>query len=190
MSTLTMDRRSNLWEVTSRVVVYSAIGAALYAVLGIFSPILPGTQDVSIRPAFALVPFFGFAFGPIAGFFTGFVGNSIIDQILWGGFFASWEWGVANGLAGLIAGLAPLYLTRLISGPIARVAVAAAIAGVVGIVIGFLFVFTDMAIYGYDLNTVLLKSYIPVVATNVLSTIVLVPILVYAWEPLKERLGR
>jgi uncharacterized membrane protein len=189
MTSLTMDRTS-LWEVSSRTIVYAAIGAALYGVLGIFSPILPGTQDVSIRPAFALVPFFGFAFGPIVGFFAGFVGNSIIDQILYGGFFGSWEWGVANGLAGLLAGLAPMYLKRLLSGPISRRAAAGAIAAVIGIVIGFLFVFTDMAIYGYDANLVLTKSYVPVAVTNIISSVILVPILVYAWEPLKEQLGR
>ena len=47
--------------------------------------LIPGTKDVTIRPAFALVPFFGFAFGPIVGLFTGFVGNTIGDQISgWG----------------------------------------------------------------------------------------------------------
>jgi len=182
--------RDRLWEVTTRVIVYAAVGAALYGILGLFSPILPGTKDVSIRPAFALVPFFGFAFGPIVGFFTGFVGNSIIDQILYGGFFGSWEWGIANGLAGLLAGLAPLYLSSMLGGSIARRAIAGAIAGAIGTVIGFLFVFTDMAIYGYDANTVLTGSYVPVIFTNVLATLILVPILVYAWEPLKEQLGR
>jgi energy-coupling factor transport system substrate-specific component len=189
MSTMTMAK-AGLWEVTTRVVVYAAIGAALYAILGLFSPILPGTQDVSIRPAFALVPFFGFAFGPIVGFFVGYVGNSVIDQALYGGFFASWEWGIANGLAGLIAGLAPLYLSSLMNSSISRRAIAGAIAGVVGTVIGFLFVFTDIAIYGYDFNTVFTGSYLPVIGTNILATVILVPILVYAWEPLKEQLGR
>lgn len=107
MSSMSMPR-GGMWEVSTRVVVYSAVGAALYFVLGIFSPTIPGTQDVSIRPAFALVPFFGYAFGPIAGFFTGYVGNSLIDQLLWGGFFSSWEWGIANGLAGLVAGFASM----------------------------------------------------------------------------------
>jgi energy-coupling factor transport system substrate-specific component len=184
---LTRDR---LWEVTTRVIVYAAIGAALYGILGMFSPVLPGTKDVSIRPAFALVPFFGFAFGPIVGFFTGFVGNSIIDQVLYGGFFSSWEWGLANGFAGLLAGLAPYYLSSMLDGPISRRAIAGAIAGVVGTVIGFLFVFTDMAIYGYDANTVLTTSYVPVIFTNVIATVIIVPILVYAWEPLKAQLGR
>ena len=62
---------------TSRTIVYAAIGAALYGVLRVVQFPIPGTSNVSIRPAFALVPFFGYAFGPIVGFFTGFVGNAI-----------------------------------------------------------------------------------------------------------------
>lgn len=78
----------------------------------------------------------------------------------------------------------------MMDGAISRRAIAGAIAGVVGSVIGFLFIFTDMAIYGYDFNLVLTKSYIPVVITDIVSCVVLVPILVYAWEPLKRSLGR
>src|SRR5687768_18185867 len=129
MSTATLSRNS-LWEVSSRVIVYSAIGAALYGILLVAQVPIPGST-VSVRPAFALVPFFGFAFGPIVGFFVGYVGNSVIDQALYGGFFASWEWGIANGLAGLIAGLAPLYLSSLMNSSISRRAIAGAIAGVV-----------------------------------------------------------
>src|SRR6188508_3662893 len=146
MTTATMqgDRSSGMWEVTTRVIVYAAIGAALYGVAAIFSFLIPGTANVSVRPAFALVTFFGFAFGPIVGFFTGFVGNAIGDQISGWGLLTSWNWSIANGLVGLIAGLAPLYLMSLMSGSNARKAAAGAIAAIVGIVVGFLFIFTDM----------------------------------------------
>ncbi len=40
---------------------------------------IPGAGNVAIRPAVALVFFFGLAFGPIVGFFTGFVGNILSD---------------------------------------------------------------------------------------------------------------
>ena len=106
MTTATMqgDRSSGMWEVTTRVIVYAAIGAALYGVAAVFSFLIPGTANVSVRPAFALVTFFGFAFGPIVGFFTGFVGNAIADQISGWGLLTSWNWSLANGLAGLLAG--------------------------------------------------------------------------------------
>ncbi|HKB28359.1 MAG TPA: ECF transporter S component, partial [Candidatus Limnocylindrales bacterium] len=90
MSTMSMTSSSR-WTVDSRVIVYAAIGAALYAVLGLFSFILPGTSDVQIRPAFALVTFFGYAFGPIVGLFAGFVGNAVIDQIQGSGLLTYWN---------------------------------------------------------------------------------------------------
>lgn len=189
MSTMTISRQ-NLWEVTSRTIVYAAIGAALYGILLVIQIPIPGTKDVSVRPAFAIVPFFGYAFGPIVGFFTGFVGNAIGDQISGWGALTSWNWSIANGLVGFIAGLAPLYLMSLMSGSVGRKAIAGGIAGAVGVLIGFLFVFTDMAISGYDVNTVLTTEYIPVITANLIATLIVVPILVLAWEPVKERLGR
>jgi uncharacterized membrane protein len=190
MTTTGMSRTAGLWEVSSRVIVYAAIGAALYGVLGLFSFLLPGTQNVSIRPAFALVTFFGFAFGPIVGIFVGTVGNAIIDQLSGYGLLTYWNWSLANGLAGLVAGLAPLYLAAMMSGAISRRAAAGAIAGAVGAVVGFLFVFSDIWVGGSSADAVLTGSYVPVVVADVLAAVILTPILVYAWEPLKEQLGR
>jgi energy-coupling factor transport system substrate-specific component len=188
MSTMTMSR--SMWAIDSRTIVYAAIGAALYGVLGLFSFLLPGTQNVSIRPAFAIVTFFGYGFGPIVGLFVGFVGNAIIDQIQGSGFLTYWNWSLANGLAGLVAGLGSLYLGGMATGSISRRALGGAIAGIVGAVVGFLFVFSDMFMGGGDFNTILTTSYIPVVIADVIAAAILTPVLVYAWEPLKESLGR
>lgn len=190
MSTLTMDRRNNLWEVNSRTIVYAAIGAALYGVLGLFDFLLPGTSNVSIRPAFAIVMFFGYAFGPITGLFVGLVGNAVTDQLHAYGFLTYWNWSVANGLAGFVAGLAPLYVRQFMDGPISRRAIGGAIAGIVGSIVGFLFVFTDVFVSGRSVDSILTTSYIPVIIADVLTCAILVPVLVYAWEPVKEQLGR
>jgi energy-coupling factor transport system substrate-specific component len=189
MATMPMER-SRLWEVSSRVIVYAAIGAALYGVLGLFSLLLPGTQNVQIRPAFALVPFFGYAFGPVVGLFVGFVGNAIIDQLMGFGFLTYWNWSLANGLVGLIAGLAPLYLATMMAGSLSRRAMAGAIAGVVAVVVGFLFVFSDIVVGGSSFDALLATGYIPIVIADIIATVILVPILVYAWEPVKAQLGR
>jgi len=189
MATMKMERNT-LWEVNSRTIVYAAIGAALYGVLGLFDFLLPGTGNVSIRPAFAIVAFFGYAFGPIVGLFTGFVGNAIGDQLHGYGFLTYWNWSLANGLVGLLAGLAPLYLARWANGNLRDRAIGGAIAGVVASIIGFLFVFTDVIIGGQSASAVLTGSYVPVVIADVITTAILVPILVYAWEPVKEQLGR
>ena len=189
MSTMTLSR-SSLWEVTSRTIVYAAIGAALYGVLSLFSFLLPGTTNVSIRPAFSLVAFFGYAFGPIVGLFTGFVGNSIGDQLNGYGFLTYWNWSLANGFVGFVAGLAPLYIASMMDGPISRRALGGAIAGVVGSVIGFLFVFSDIWVGGQSFDSLLTTGYIPVVIADIITVAILVPVLVYAWEPVKEQLGR
>ncbi len=94
-----------IWQVDTRVVVYSAIGAALY---GVFSWVtnllaLPSVSNVSLRPAIVIPVFFGFAFGPVAGFFTGFVGNVLGDALTGWGVYPVWD--VGNGLIGLICGL-------------------------------------------------------------------------------------
>jgi len=184
ISTMTRD---NLWEVTSRTIVYAAIGAALYAVLVQFSFLLPGTANVSLRPGFAIVTFFGVAFGPIVGLFTGLVGNAIGDQISGWGLLTSWNWSVANGLVGLLAGLLPVYLLSGISNKIVMAGAAAAIA----VIVGFLFVFTDLIIGTADtFDTALSANYLPVVISNLISAVILTPILVLVWEPIKEQLGR
>jgi len=187
---MSMTSTGSRWAVDSRVIVYAAIGAALYAVLGLFAFILPGTTDVQVRPAFALVIFFGYAFGPVVGLFTGLVGNAVIDQIQGAGLLTYWNWSLANGVAGLIAGLAPMYVGMMYSGTLSRRAVGGAIAGIVGSIIGFLLAFLDVPLGGTSFNTVLGTEYIPVIIADVLACVILVPVLVYAWEPLKSALGR
>jgi energy-coupling factor transport system substrate-specific component len=189
MSATTMheDHRSAMWEVTTRVIVYAAIGAALYGIAGLFNVILPGTANVAVRPAFAIVTFFGFAFGPIVGFFTGFVGNAIIDQLAFGGLLQYWNWSLANGLAGLLAGIFGVMLARMFPNRLLLAAVAAGLA----VIIGFLFVFTDIVLgTAENAGVAFSANYLPVVVSNLIAGVILTPILVAAWEPIKESLGR
>lgn len=175
-----------MWEVTTRTIVYAAIGAALYAVAAQFSFILPGTANVSLRPAFALVTFFGFAFGPVAGLFVGLVGNAIADQISGWGLLTSWNWSVANGLAGLIAGWWGWSMMRGQNRTLNS-----AIAAAVAVVVGFLFVFTDMFLGTADsFDTALNANYLPVITSNLVVAVILTPILVAAWEPIRSSMGR
>ena len=181
------DRTSPMWEVTSRTVVYAAIGAALYAVTAQFSFLLPGTANVSLRPSFALVTFFGFAFGPLVGLFVGLVGNAIADWLSGWGLLTSWNWSVANGLAGLLAGILAYSLRDMVRNRLLLAAVASALA----VIVGFIFVFTDMWLGTADsFNTALVDNYLPVVISNVIVAAILTPILVAAWEPVRESMGR
>jgi uncharacterized membrane protein len=188
MSATTMaPEQVNPWEVTTRTIVYSAIGAALYAVLAQFSFIMPGTASVSIRPAFALVTFFGFAFGPIPGFFTGLVGNAVADQISGWGLLTSWNWSIANGVVGLLTGLLGIWMARTITNR----AVLSAVVSVIAIVVGFVIVFSDIWLgTAENLGVAFSANYFPVVWTNIVAAVILTPILVLAWEPIREAIGR
>jgi hypothetical protein len=107
-------RTSGAWDVGTREVVYMAIGAALYAVFSflfngtVFT--VPSVSQVALRPAIAIPMFFGYAFGPTVGFFTGAVGNMFGDALT--GFGLSPQWSVGNGLVGLIAGMVALFADK------------------------------------------------------------------------------
>src|SRR3990172_9432325 len=128
MNSMNSGQSDGTWSITTRVIVYAAIGAALYAVFNwtTFAIQIPGTQNVSIRPHFGLVTFFGFAFGPVAGF-----------------------------------------------------------------LVGFLFIWIELIIQPeLGFNTILTGEYIPVIVGNSIAAAIVTPILIYAWEPLREQLGR
>ncbi|MBC7878217.1 MAG: ECF transporter S component [Anaerolineales bacterium] len=104
-------KENNAWEVGTRQVVWMAIGAALYAVFSwLFNGtvfVVPSVSQVSLRPAIAIPMFFGFAFGPIVGFFTGAVGNMFGDALT--GFGLSPQWSIGNGLIGFVSGMWMLF---------------------------------------------------------------------------------
>lgn len=107
---LTAD--SKVWVVGTREVVYMAIGAALYAIFSwLFNTIpMPSVSLVSLRPAVCIPVFFGFVFGPVAGFFTGAVGNMLGDFLSGWGVYPAWD--IANGLMGFIPGLILLFADK------------------------------------------------------------------------------
>ncbi|MEU8272376.1 ECF transporter S component [Sphaerisporangium sp. NPDC049002] len=187
MSTDATTPREPLLAISSRTVVFGAVGAALYAVLGLFSFLIPGTQSVTVRPAFALVPFFGKRFGVIAGFFVGFVGNAIIDLISGYG-LQYWNWSVANGLVGAVAGLIFAYLPP-IAGEGLRLVVTA-LGALVATAVGLLFVITDIWVQGIGFNTFFTVNYIPALIADGIAVVILTPALDAIWEPLSKRTGR
>ena len=109
-----LTRSSGAWDVGTREVVYMAIGAALYAVLSylfngtVFA--VPSVSQVALRPAIVIPMFFGYAFGPTVGFFSGAVGNMFGDALT--GFGLSPQWSLGNGLVGMIAGMAVLFTDK------------------------------------------------------------------------------
>src|SRR5215208_204062 len=109
-----VTRDNPIWEIGTRQVVWMAIGAALYAVFSfLFNGtvfFVPSISQVALRPAIAIPMFFGYAFGPVVGFFTGAVGNMFGDALT--GFGLSPQWSIGNGLIGFISGLWMLFGDR------------------------------------------------------------------------------
>jgi len=131
-------RQNKAWEVGTREVVWMAIGAALYAIFSwLFNGtvfIVPSVSQVALRPAIAIPMFFGYAFGPIVGFFTGAVGNMFGDALTGFGLYP--QWSIANGLIGFIAGLPLLFKDKKTS--LDSVLIAGGVLTAVGIVFYFL----------------------------------------------------
>lgn len=191
MTGMAIGRSDEPWAVSTRVIVYSAIGAALYAAAGFYSFFaqIPGTEGVYLRPAYGILTFFGFAFGPVVGLFTGLVGNALAD-LLTGAGFASWHWSVANGLVGLIAGVLAVSTTKSMTSSGMRALMSIVVAEI-ATVLGFLFIWIELIIQPeLGSQTILWGEYVPAVVSNAIFAAVLTPILVLAWDPVSERLGR
>jgi energy-coupling factor transport system substrate-specific component len=182
-----MEKKS-LWAFGTREVVYSAIGAALYAVLSVATNFLqiPAAANVSVRPAVAIPMFFGLAFGPWVGFLAGFVGNVISDLISGYGFWLWWD--IGNGLMGFIPGLISLSITDFRS--ITNI-VKAEIMVIVGAAVGmFVAALSEIWVSGVTFATTMATNFLPAFISNVVNGLILVPILMIAYGAIQARSGR
>lgn len=178
------------WSIGWMAVGYAVVGAALYAFANwtTLEIQIPGTDDVSIRPQFGLVTFFGFAFGPIVGFVVGFLGNVIGDQLSGTGAFSAWPWSLSNGAAGFLAGVAGMVFGGSLKTSGNRALLAAA-AGVLATVLGFGFIWIELITQPeLGADYILNREYVPTVVANALVAAVVTPVLVLGWEPLREQL--
>lgn len=182
-----MDKKGK-WSFGTREVVYGALGAALY---GVFSWLtnfiqLPGAGSISFRPAVAIPIFFGIAFGPIVGFISGAIGNVLGDFLSGWGFW--WSWDVGNGLMGLIPGL----IYPLAQGFRERKSLLLSeLFVVLGTAGGNLFsALMEIPLYGTDFVTAITVYWLPAFLNNALNGLVLVPILMVAYDALRKRQSR
>lgn len=82
--------------------VATAIGAALFFVLGRFVAIPSGIPDTNISIQYGVLGFVAGVFGPIVGVLAGLIGHFFIDfSYGWG---VWWSWVIASGVCGLIMG--------------------------------------------------------------------------------------
>jgi len=180
--------KKTLWQFGTREVVFAAIGAALYGVLGWVTNILqiPGAGNVSVRPAVAIPMFFGVAFGPIVGFIARALGNIISDLISGYGFYPWWDLG--NGIMAMLPGLIWLTIVnfRDISGIIRT-----EVMIVIGVFLGMgLASLSEMWVSGTNFPTTVAINFLPAFISDIIWGLILVPILMVAYSAVQARSGR
>ena len=183
-----MEEKKSIWKFGTREVVYAAIGAALYAVLTYALNFLqlPGTGNVTMRPAIVIPMFFGIAFGPIVGFIAGFVGNILADLLSGYGFWFWWDLG--NGIVGLLPGLFSALIVNYRAGKSILLAELSVILGS-GLGMGLASV-SERWVSGADWNTVLVANFLHAFLTDIANGLVLLPLLMVAFAAVINRSGR
>jgi energy-coupling factor transport system substrate-specific component len=183
------ERRSgSMWVVGVRQVVYMALGAALYGGLSVLTNTLqlPSAGNVSFRPGIVIPIFFGAVFGPWVGLFSGGIGNFLGDLI--SGYGVYWNWDLGNGLIGFVAGLVVLMTLGRYRNT--RAFVIAEIFAIVGIVVGIGFAaYTDMFVSKYTFAAAT-SEFVPAAGTDLPNAIILLPILLVAYNAVRRRFGR
>jgi energy-coupling factor transport system substrate-specific component len=179
---------AKIWSVGVRHIVFMALGAALYGGLSYLTNILqlPATSNVSFRPAIVIPLFFGAVFGPWVGLFTGGVGNFLGDYI--SGYGVYWNWDLGNALIGFIAGLA-MYLTWGRYNTTMKIVIAEIFAAV-GVVVGIGFAaYSDIWVSKYTIAAST-GNFVPATLSDLVNGIILLPILLVAYNAAMRRSGR
>jgi energy-coupling factor transport system substrate-specific component len=178
----------NVWGIGVREVVLMALGAALYAGLSYVtnSLQLPGASNVSLRPGIVIPLFFGVVFGPIVGAFSGGIGN-LINDLLTGTVY--WNWDVGNAIIGLVAGLA-VYSTLGRYNTTVKIIVAE-FYSVIGVLIGLGFAaYSDIWVSKLTFASATTTEFIPASLPDIVLGLILLPILLIAYNAAVARTGR
>jgi uncharacterized membrane protein len=172
----------NTWKFGWREAILATVGVVLYAAALVISSKFPpfASGNVVFRPEVAVLIFFGVMYGPWVGLLTGLIGSFAADTF--GNWGTYWNWTIASGLTGLIAGLAAQRITDLhIWNGILKSILKAFGWGIAGILTGDLFgaitqkfvdgLAWDMAVRGLFLNTFLGHLVVTVILLPVLMVI-------------------
>lgn len=180
--------KKELWKFGTREVVFAAIGAALYGLLGFATNMLqiPSAGNVAIRPAIVIPMFFGVAFGPLVGLIAGFLGNIIADLLSGYGFWLWWD--VGNGIVGLVPGLVAGMMVNYKG---VKDIVIAEITVVVGSALGmFVASISEMWVSGLDFAAAMSMNFVPAFVSDIVNGLILLPILMVAYSAVVARSGR
>ncbi|MGQ4833742.1 MAG: ECF transporter S component [Candidatus Asgardarchaeia archaeon] len=168
--------------ISTKDIVLMGIGAAMYAIFGSATFFIP-VGGVSLRPAIAIVPFFGAMYGPIVGFVVGALGNLLLD-FTWGSFW--WNWDVGVGIIGLLPGIWWYLRNGEISTP--KDLAMVVILGIIGCFVGLFFAgLIDIAM-GTPFEVVIYAWVIPAAVTDAIFVAILTPIFIQAVNSAKPKL--
>jgi energy-coupling factor transport system substrate-specific component len=93
-----------LFKVTTKTIVATGLGAALFTLLFMFVKVPSPIPQTSLQTAYGLGAFFAVLFGPIAGALIAFIGHAISDAVQYGAPW--WSWVISSGICGFIFGFA------------------------------------------------------------------------------------
>ena len=82
--------KKKLFGFSTKTLVGTALGAALFTVLFMYVKIPTGIPETQIQSAYGIGGFFAAMFGPIAGFLIAFIGHALSDIVQYGS--AWWSW--------------------------------------------------------------------------------------------------
>lgn len=160
--------------------VATAIGAALFFVLGRFVAIPSGIPDTNISIQYGVLGFMAAVFGPIVGILAGFIGHFFIDfSYGWG---VWWSWVIASGVCGLLIGLGMNKFTIADGEFDKKNIIRFCICTVVAHLISWAVVapVLDIVMYAEPANKVFIQGIVSACA-NIVTTAIVGSLLIYAY---------
>jgi energy-coupling factor transport system substrate-specific component len=180
--------------------ILTVLGFLLYAAVTWFTSFmkLQATSDVDLRPSVVIPMLFGFAAGPWVGFLSGLLGNAISDHFLYGSGVADWQWSAGVGMMGLVPGLFAASGSRSYRGWLGQLQALAVALLSIGLGMGFAaFIALWLCNEGSTLkscyvipttfNVALNNAFLPAFKVNAISTVLLLPIVLFNLERLSFR---
>lgn len=160
--------------------VATAIGAALFFVLGRFVAIPSGIPNTNISIQYGVLGFVAAVFGPIVGLLAGLIGHFFIDfSYGWG---VWWSWVIASSVCGLIMGFG-MQKVNIEDGEfgkksIIRFIIVTVIAHLVSWVV--VAPVLDILMYAEPANKVFAQGFVSALA-NIVTTAIVGALLCYAY---------
>ena len=176
------------FEVSTRTIVATALGAALFTLLFMFVKVPSPIPETSFQTAYGLSAFFAVLFGPIAGGLIALIGHGLSDAIQYGSPW--WSWVIASGVASFIFGFA-FKTSKIEEGEFGvKDIIRFNVIQVIGNIVAWIVVapLLDIIIYAEPVNLVFTQGAIAAVM-NIISAGVIGSLLLIAYSKTRTQKG-